>query len=64
MAEQLDISNEDKNTKYESLIPQIKSLTDGEHNLVANLANIAAALRQTFNWFWVCLLYTSPSPRD
>ncbi|MDX1348771.1 MAG: GAF domain-containing protein [Putridiphycobacter sp.] len=53
MAEELYISTENKSAKYDTLIPQIKALTEGEHNLVANLANIAAALRQTFGWFWV-----------
>jgi GAF domain-containing protein len=53
MAEELHISTESKNSKFEHLIPQIKALTEGEPNLIANLANVAAALRQTFNWFWV-----------
>ena len=38
---------------YDSLIPQIKALTDGESDLTANLANISAALKQAFNFFWV-----------
>ena len=42
-----------KEHKYISLIPQIKSLTQGENNLIANLANITAALKQGFNFFWV-----------
>lgn len=53
MAEALQISSENKNKKYKELLPQIKALTSDEPNLTANLANIAAALRQTFNWFWV-----------
>ena len=38
---------------YNSLIPQIKALTEGESDLVANLANISAALKEAFNFFWV-----------
>ena len=42
-----------KTEQYETLIPQIKALVEGETDLVANLANIAAALKEQFNWFWV-----------
>lgn len=38
---------------YESLVPQIEALVQGEDDFVANLANIAAALKQTFDFFWV-----------
>jgi L-methionine (R)-S-oxide reductase len=38
---------------YEALLPQLSALVAGEINTVANLANIAAALRETFNWWWV-----------
>ena len=53
MAEDLTISKGDKKTQYESLLPQIQGLLSGETNLIANLANIAAALKEQFNWFWV-----------
>lgn len=53
MAEVLHISGVSKHEKYESLFPQLKSLCDGEKNTIANLANISAALRQTFHFFWV-----------
>lgn len=39
--------------QYISLIPQIKGLLDGEPDQVANLANVAAALKEQFGWFWV-----------
>jgi GAF domain-containing protein len=42
-----------KKEKYEQLIPQIEALIIGENDLVANLANIAAALKQAMNFFWV-----------
>jgi len=53
MAEDLIIQHGDKKSQYESLIPQIKALMTGEHNLVANLGNITAALKEQFNWLWV-----------
>lgn len=54
MAEELIISqSEDKKSKYELLLPQLEGLIDGETDLIANLANIAAALKQTMGFFWV-----------
>lgn len=54
MAEELILNSSlNKDEKYEILIPQLQSLVEGETDLIANLANIAAALRQTFGWFWV-----------
>lgn len=54
MAEDLTIiQTTDKATQYRSLIPQIEALISGENDLVANLANISAALKEQFNWFWV-----------
>ena len=41
-----------KKEQYESLVPQIKGLLDGETDLVANLANCAAALKEQFGWLW------------
>jgi GAF domain-containing protein len=53
MAEDLAIVKGDKTDQYESLIPQIKGLLDGETDLIANLANIAGALKEQFNWWWI-----------
>jgi GAF domain-containing protein len=53
VAEDLVLHHGDKKTQYESLIPQIKGLMTGEDNLIANLGNIAAALKEQFNWLWV-----------
>lgn len=54
MAEQLHLSaSADKQERYAELIPQIESLVSGEPDLVANLSNIAAALRQAMDFFWV-----------
>ncbi len=53
MAEDLQIIAGTKSEQYETLIPQIKALVDGEPDLVANLANVCAALKEQFGWFWV-----------
>lgn len=53
MAEDLNIQSGTKQEQYESLIPQIEGLITGESNLIANLANISAALKEQFNWWWV-----------
>lgn len=53
MAEDLTIGVGTKESQYQSLIPQIEALIRGEDDLIANLANIAAALKTQFNFFWV-----------
>ena len=53
MAEDLSIVKGTKVEQYHSLIPQIKALLTGEPDLIANLANITAALKEQFNWLWV-----------
>lgn len=54
MAEDLVIAQtENKTQKYLTLIPQLESLTGSESDITANLANIAAALKETFGWWWV-----------
>jgi L-methionine (R)-S-oxide reductase len=54
MAEEIIISETaDKAEKYRQLLPQIRSLIRGEEDLTANLANIAAALKQSMGFFWV-----------
>jgi L-methionine (R)-S-oxide reductase len=53
MAEDLSIITGTKEEQYEALIPQIKGLLEGETDLVANLGNVAAALKEQFNWLWV-----------
>lgn len=52
MAEDLFISIGSKAEKYQTLLPQIKSLIEGEPDLIANLANVSAALKETFGFFW------------
>jgi GAF domain-containing protein len=54
MAETLFIpKTSDRQKIYDEIIPQIKSLVDGETDLVANLANITAVLKEAFGFFWV-----------
>jgi GAF domain-containing protein len=54
MSENLVISvSTEKKDRYEVLVPQIASLVEGEKDVVANLSNITAALRQTMGFFWV-----------
>ena len=53
MAEDLQIIIGSKTEQYESLMPQIKALLEGEPDLIANMANVAAALKEQFGWLWV-----------
>jgi len=53
MAEDLTIIEGSKAEQYRSLLPQINALTEGETDQVANLANVAAALKGQFGWLWV-----------
>jgi len=54
MAEDLNITTStNKAEQYQSLIPQIEALLTGEPDLIANLANVCAALKEQFKWFWV-----------
>src|SRR6187455_3141387 len=53
MAEDLIIIKGPKKEQYETLLPQIKALLEGEPDLIANLANITGALKEQFNWLWV-----------
>lgn len=53
MAEDLIKLTGTKQEKYQGLIPQIKGLVEGETDTVANLANVCAALKETFGFFWV-----------
>ena len=53
MAEDLNIVKGTKEDQYQSLIPQIKALLEGEYDLIANLANVSAALKEQFNFLWI-----------
>jgi len=54
MSEKLFIPvGSDKKNVYEALLPQLSALIDGETDFIANLANIAAVLKESFGWWWV-----------
>ena len=53
MSENLIIKGNSKKELYENLLPQIKSLVEGENDIIANMANVAACLKDTFNFWWV-----------
>jgi len=53
MAEDLIISKGTKEEQWVELIPQVAALIEGEPDLIANLANICAALKQQFEWLWI-----------
>lgn len=52
MAEQLIIKGETKQERYEALLPQIEAVVEGESDLIANMANVAAMLHETFRFWW------------
>ena len=53
MSEDLAISSGTKDEQYQGILPQILGLLTGEPDLIANLANTVAALKEQFNWLWV-----------
>lgn len=55
MAEDLYINAGSKTEKYRALLPQLKNLLAGEDDLIANLANVSAALKETFHFFWASI---------
>ena len=60
MSEDLNIIAGTKAGQYESLIPQIKGLLEGEPDIVANLANVVAALKEQFDWLWIGFYLVKP----
>lgn len=53
MADDLNIAAGTKVEQYQSLLPQIRGLLEGEEDIIANMANITAALKEQFQWLWV-----------
>lgn len=53
MAEDLTIVRGTKEEQYQSLLPQVQALMEGETDFIANLANVCAALKEQFRWLWV-----------
>ena len=53
MAENIELVGNTKEERYQSLLPQIEALVIGENDTIANMANICAALKFGFNFFWI-----------
>ncbi|GAA5632734.1 free methionine-R-sulfoxide reductase [Acinetobacter calcoaceticus] len=53
MAEELVLQHGHKVEQYQSILPQIQAIVEDESDVIANLANICAALKQQFGWFWI-----------
>lgn len=53
MSDTLSITKGSKKEQYAELLPQIKALIEGESDLIANMANVSAALKEQFDWLWV-----------
>lgn len=52
MSEELNISEGSKTEKYATLLPQIQSVVSGEPDMIANMANVASMLHETFHFWW------------
>ena len=52
MSEDLNIITGSRQEQYDSLLPQIRALLEGEPDRIANMANVCAALREQFGWLW------------
>lgn len=64
MSEDIRIINGSKTEQYESLLPQIKGLLEGETDLIANLANVVAALKEQFSWLWIGFYLVKPAKNN
>ncbi len=62
MAEDLSVISGTKEEQYQSLLPQVKALLEGESDLVANLSNTVAALKEQFGWLWIGFYLVKKSP--
>lgn len=64
MADDLLVAAGSKTEMYETLVPQIKAIIDGEPSLIANLGNITAALKEQFGWLWVGFYLVQPNVQN
>ena len=62
MVETIAVSGATKKEQYESLIPQIKALIEGENDSIANFSNVIAALKFSFHFYWVGIYFVKKSP--
>ena len=53
MSDELNIIKGTKEEQYRALLPQVSAILEGEPDLVANMANMTAALKEQFGWLWV-----------
>ena len=53
MSEELIIKGETREERYRELLPQVKALLEAENDVIANMANVCAALKEAMNFFWV-----------
>lgn len=63
MAESIAVSGNTKKDRYESLIPQIRALVQGEPDSIANISNMVAALKYGMSFFWVGIYFVKPHPQ-
>lgn len=61
MSENLIVSGATRKEKYESLLPQIQALVEGEPDFIANISNIIAAVKYGMNFFWVGIYFVKES---
>ena len=52
MSEELKVANGTKAERYAELLPQIQAVVSGESDLIANMANVASMLHETFRFWW------------
>lgn len=64
MAEELHIAQGSKEEKYRELVPQIKAVVADEPDLIANMANIASMLHETFGFWWTGFYRVLPQDQD
>jgi len=57
MSESIIVSGTTKKEKYESLLPQIEALVEGEKDFIANVSNIIASLKYGMNFFWIGIYF-------
>jgi GAF domain-containing protein len=53
MAEDFALAEGTISEQYETLLPQVAAIIEGEKDLIANLANFTAVLKQQFKWLWI-----------
>ena len=62
MAENIHIDLQaSKAEQYASLLPQLKALTEGEEDAIANISNVIAGLKETFSFFWIGIYFVKSS---